>query len=69
MFIVFHVLHSALYLFLFSENEISIDGKKHELKKEKRNNIGATNAKRERRTGLVILLEPISGISHTYKGL
>ena len=40
--------YSALYFLLFSENEISIDGKKHELKKEKRNNIGAlTNAKRE----------------------
>jgi len=52
---------------LFSENEISIDGKKHELKKERSNNIGATNAKRERRTGLVIPLEPISRIRHTYK--
>ena len=48
MFIVFHVLHSALYLLLFSENELSIDGKKHELKKEGCNNIGETNEKRER---------------------
>ena len=48
MFIVFHVLHSAFYLLFLSENELSIDGKKHELKKEGRNNIGATNAKRER---------------------
>ena len=37
----------ALYFLLFSENEINIDGKKHELKKEESNNIGATNAKRE----------------------
>ena len=48
MFIVFYVLHSALCLLLFSENELGIDGKKHELKKEGSNNIGATNAKRER---------------------
>ena len=64
MFIVFHVLHSTLYLLLFSENEFSIDGKKQELKRGV-NNIGATNAKRERRIGLVILLEPISHIRHT----
>ena len=59
--------YTALYFLLFSENEISVDGKKHELKKEESNNIGATNAKRERRTGLVIPLEPISRIRHTYK--
>ena len=47
MFIVFHLLHS-LYLLLFSENELIIDGKKHELKKEGINNIGETNVKRER---------------------
>ena len=47
MLIVFHVLHSALHILLFSENELCIDGKKHELKKEESNNIGATNAKRE----------------------
>ena len=49
MFIVFHVLHCALYILLFSKNEFNIDGKKQELKKEaESNNTGSTNAKRER---------------------
>ena len=48
MFIVFHFLQFTLYLLLFSENELSIDGKKQELKKEGINNIGVTNVKRER---------------------
>jgi len=49
VFIVFHGLHSALYLLLFSEKELNIDGKKQELKKEENNNAGAKNKKRERR--------------------
>ena len=38
----------VFYLFFSSENELSIDGKKHKLKKEESNNIGATNVKKER---------------------
>jgi len=37
-----------MYFILFSEKELSIDGKKQELKKEENNNTGMTNAKRER---------------------
>ena len=59
MFIIFHVLYYALYLLSFSEKELNIDGKKHELKKEENNNIGATNVEREKekRIGLVIRLK------------
>lgn len=70
MFIVFHVLHSALYFLLFSENELSIDGKKKELKKEVEiNKNGVKNAKRERekRTELLIPLESLSHIRHTHR--
>ena len=48
MFIVFHVLYFALYLLYFSRKELSIDGKKHELKKEENNNNGATKCKLKR---------------------
>ena len=65
VFIVFHVLHAALYLLLFSKNELSIDGKKQGLKKEWNNNTIVT--KREKCIGLVVLIEPISHIRHTHK--
>jgi len=48
MFISFDVLYSTLYLFSFSEDELNIDDKKKELKKEN-NNIGVKNEERERR--------------------
>jgi len=38
-----------LYLPSFSREELNIDGKKQELKKEENNNTGKTNEKRERR--------------------
>jgi len=37
-----------LYLLSFSEEELNIDGKKQELKKEENNNTKVTNAERER---------------------
>jgi len=38
-----------LYLLSFSIEELNIDGKKQELKKEENNNTGETNERRERR--------------------
>ena len=48
MFIALHVLYSALYILSFSENELNIDGKKHELKKEESNNSGAEKCELKR---------------------
>ena len=70
MFIDFHVLYFALYLFVFAENELSIDGKKQELKKEENNNTERNKMQikeREKRIGLVVLVKPISCIRHTHR--
>ncbi len=48
MFIIFHFLYFALYILSFSEEELDIDGKKKEFKKDENNNTVATNAERER---------------------
>ena len=48
MSIICHLLYFTLYLLSFSEEELNIDGKKQELKKEENNNTKVTNAERER---------------------
>ena len=48
MFIIFHILDFVLYPLSFSEEELSIDGKKQEMKKEEYNNTGPTNVEGER---------------------
>ena len=47
MFIIFNPLYFELYLLSFSEEEVSIDGKKKTLKKEENNNNGVMNVERE----------------------
>ena len=63
-----HVLYSTLYLLSFSREELNINGKKQELKKEETNNTREkmTN-EREKRTSLVIPLEPIYCVRHTHR--